>query len=394
MTPFQKIIKRVAFALAIFLAVAIIGGLLSAVGLFGGFFGNDAVTDDMKTYSISSVINNLNIRINAADLYIKKGDAFIVESNLKHLKVEENGGILTILETKKIHSNYKGAVLTIYVPAETEFKFAKLITGAGRLTIDKLSSESINFELGAGEVNITTLTVSQSADIEGGAGKITISDGTLNNLDFNMGVGQLNLRTALIGECEFELGVGESNIIVLGNKDDYRLDVEKGIGNITVDGSNVSNIKDQGNGKESIEINGGIGAINIKFEKSTNNKSNELFDIAIEPYSSDDLKIITEKDRYSLTDKVIKYSITNISSEENCIAGDDDCFTLQKLVDGKWKRVGTKKEHYWNELGLIMNSNQTEQREIDLNEYFYLPLDKGTYRITVESLVSNTFEIA
>lgn len=268
MTPFQKIIKRFAFAFAIFLAVTIIGGLLSAVGFFGGFLGEDVVTDDLKTYSLSSDIKNLNIRISAADLYIKEGDSFSVESNLEHLKVEEKDGILTILETKKIHGNYKGAVLTIYVPAERKFGFTKLTTGAGRLTIDKLSSDTINFELGAGEVKISSLIASQSADIDGGAGKITISDGTLNNLDFNMGVGQLNIRSVLTGESEFELGVGESNITVLGIKDNYALDVEKGMGNITVDGISISNIKDQGNGQDSIEISGGIGAINIKFEKT------------------------------------------------------------------------------------------------------------------------------
>ena len=47
-----------------------------------------------------------------------------------------------------------------------------------------------------------------------------------------------------------------------------KLDIEKGIGNITVDGEGVSNIKGQGNGNNSIEVNGGIGAINLKFKES------------------------------------------------------------------------------------------------------------------------------
>ena len=54
----------------------------------------------------------------------------------------------------------------------------------------------------------------------------------------------------------------------IGNKDDYKLDIEKGLGNITVDGTSVSNIKGQGNGNNSIEISGGIGAINLKFKES------------------------------------------------------------------------------------------------------------------------------
>ena len=78
----------------------------------------------------------------------------------------------------------------------------------------------------------------------------------------------LNLTSALTGESDFDLGIGESNITVIGNKDDYKFDIEKGIGNITVDGEGVSNIKRQGNGNNSIEVNGGIGAINLKFKES------------------------------------------------------------------------------------------------------------------------------
>ena len=78
MTTFQKVIKYLAVAFAIFLIVAIIGGILGAIGLFGGFFTGDAVTEDMQTYSISTEIRELDIEINAADLYIKEGESFSV----------------------------------------------------------------------------------------------------------------------------------------------------------------------------------------------------------------------------------------------------------------------------------------------------------------------------
>ena len=41
MTTFQKVIRYLAMALAIFLTVSIIGGILGAVGLFGGLFDDD-----------------------------------------------------------------------------------------------------------------------------------------------------------------------------------------------------------------------------------------------------------------------------------------------------------------------------------------------------------------
>ena len=266
MTTFQKTVKYVAMTFAVFLAVSIIGGVLSMFGLFGGLFGGDAVSEDVKTYTISSDINVLDVKINAADFQIKQSEAFSVESNLKHLTVEDKDGVLTIKETKKFGSTYTGAILTLYIPANTVFEKANIVTGAGRFTVDCLSADNMNFELGAGEVTINSLVATKSADIEGGAGKITIADGTLHNLDLEMGVGQLNLTAALTGDCNLDSGIGEMNITLLGNKDDYKLVLEKGIGNISVDGDSISGNSNIGNGTNEVEIHGGIGAINVKFK--------------------------------------------------------------------------------------------------------------------------------
>ena len=83
MTTLQKVIKYLAMAFAVFLAVSIIGGILGAVGLFGGLFDSDAVTEDVKTYAVSSDVSRLEVEINAADFTIKQGERFYVESNLK-----------------------------------------------------------------------------------------------------------------------------------------------------------------------------------------------------------------------------------------------------------------------------------------------------------------------
>ena len=190
---------------------------------------------------------------------------------MKNLKVDDNNGRRKIknLTKNKLFGggSYENAVLTIYVPVGTVFENVNLTTGAGRLTVDKLSAATIDFELGAGEVSIGTLVATKSADIEGGAGRITVSGGALENLDMDMGVGELNLTSVLSGECKLDMGVGESNITLIGNKDDYKLDLEKGIGSISVDGKDVSDFGSSGNGTNKVDISGGIGAINVRFEE-------------------------------------------------------------------------------------------------------------------------------
>ncbi|MEE0970695.1 MAG: DUF4097 family beta strand repeat-containing protein [Clostridia bacterium] len=268
MTPFQKVIKYLALSFAVFLSIGIIGGLIGVFAMFGGYFTGDAVTDDMMSYTVSSDVSSLNIKINAASLTIKQGDEFAVESNLKYLTVKEQNDVLIIKESKKFGSTHSGASLTLYIPDKTVFKNAEIKTGAGKFTVDTLSAYTIEFEFGAGDVKICDMTVSDKADIDGGAGKITISGGSIRDLDFDMGVGQLDLTSALTGKSEFDLGVGETNINVIGSKDDYKLDIEKGLGSITVDGKSFSGIKNSGNGPNKLEIDSGVGAINVKFETS------------------------------------------------------------------------------------------------------------------------------
>ncbi len=132
----------------------------------------------------------------------------------------------------------------------------------------------------------------------------------------------------------------------------------------------------------------------ITFTFSACSGGNKLYDINREPYTNDLLKFVTEKEKYSVDDIVIRYSVTNTGNEESGINSDDACFELHKLVDSKWKCVGTKVDHYWTDAALILMPNQVETREINLDEYYNLPLEKGVYRIVIEGLASNTFEIS
>ena len=263
MTEVQKIIKYVAMAFALFLAASIIGGIVSGVAILGGLLDGNATTDDLTIYEISSDITALDVEIGAAEFAIKEGERFLVESNLKNLTVEEKNGTLIIKEKTSFGGTYNGAVLTLYLPFH-HFEKAEIVTGAGRFTVDSLNAENLDLELGAGEVYIDHIWAS-TADIDGGAGKLTIDGGTLNNLDLDMGVGQLNLNVESFGESELDLGVGESNITLRGGAEYYTVNVEKGIGSITVDGQSVSSYTCVGNGDSRIQINGGLGAIHLNF---------------------------------------------------------------------------------------------------------------------------------
>ena len=227
----------------------------------------NVVLDDSQTYEITSEIHSLDIQINAADFKIVSADDFSVESNLKYLSVSEKDGVLTIVDEAKGNSNYTNAILTLYVPNGIVFDDVYITTGAAKMTVDTLSASSVELKLGAGDVRFESLNASSNVDIEGGAGQITIASGTLNDLSLEMGIGELNLRAAVLGESDLKFGVGESNVTLIGSKDDYKVDVEKGLGSISVDGKNVSDFGSSGNGQSHIHIEGGIGAVHIVFQE-------------------------------------------------------------------------------------------------------------------------------
>ena len=227
----------------------------------------NAVLNEGKSYQITSVIKSLDIELNAADFKIERGEEFLIESNLKFLSVSENNGVLKVVDTARGNSRYTGAKLTLYIPNDTVFENVEISTGAAKLTAVGLSANYLQLKLGAGDVSFETLNAYSEVEIEGGAGKITVLNGELHDFTLEMGVGELELTASIIGNSELEFGVGEANLTLIGSESDYKVDIDKGLGSITVDGKNVTNFVGSASGRNSLEIEGGVGAINLKFKK-------------------------------------------------------------------------------------------------------------------------------
>lgn len=270
MSTVQKVIKYLAMAFAICLIVSIFSGILGAVGFLtnldigGSGKSSDAVAEKVTAYPVDGAASELQIDINAAKLTVKQGDAFCVESNLKHISVSTDNGVLRIKENNRarLHAD---AVVTLTIPAGTVFTKAEITTGAGKVDMDVLSAAVLDLELGAGDAQIGTLNATQGSQIEGGTGRIVIENGALHDLDMEMGVGQMKLTSALTGRCSLDLGVGETDLTLLGVKEDYTIYAEKGLGNCTVDGVSIGYEATVGNGPNAVDVEGGVGAVKVNF---------------------------------------------------------------------------------------------------------------------------------
>lgn len=269
MTSLQRVIKYCAVAFAAFLIVAIIGGICTAAGVVIGLLDRDKdIAGPMQTYEISGQIENLDLEIGAAELQIVSGDRFLVESNHKYLTVAEEKGTLKISEKKAfLGTSSKGVTVVLTVPGSFVFEDADIETGAGKVSISALSANTLSLDLGAGKTEIGNLNVLTRGSISTGAGEVIIRGGVLHDLSVDHGVGRLELTGRLVGDCGIDFGVGDAELNLLGSREDYRIKLDKGLGNATLDGEAMTDGSTYGSGDNRIDIDGGVGAIRIRFRE-------------------------------------------------------------------------------------------------------------------------------
>ncbi|MBO5413917.1 MAG: DUF4097 family beta strand repeat protein [Clostridia bacterium] len=276
MTTAQKVIKYIATAFAVFLIIAIISlilsgsyALLSAFGLI--HTNKNIITDDLKV--ISSEVNEvstLKIDLACTNLDIKTGDSFKVETNNSKIAFEEKDGSVKIKEENRnwLNNNNSESNLIIYIPEDMiDIDETKIETGAGKINIENLSTQSLCLELGAGDVYLENVTATGDTKIDGGVGKTELKSCEINNLKANLGMGEFVFNGKLIGKSEIDSGVGAINIKLMDKKENYTIEVDKGLGNVTLDGQKLEMDRVYGTGKNYLDIDGGIGSIKIDFKE-------------------------------------------------------------------------------------------------------------------------------
>lgn len=198
------------------------------------------------------------------NLTIKTGANFKIETNNPQIACKQNSNQLIIKEKHKWFSTKNDNDLIIYIPKEMMFETVEIDTGAGNVTIEKLETKKISFDIGAGEVKMKHLNVTEEAKIDSGAGKVEILSSSIKNLDLDVGVGKFILNAKLSGKNDIDAGVGELDINLTDGIENYTIRANKGIGSISLAGKEVSENIKYGEGDTYIEIEGGIGAIDIK----------------------------------------------------------------------------------------------------------------------------------
>ena len=276
MTTAQKVIKYMATAFAVFLIITIISAILSGgyalLSAFGLIHTNkNIVTEDLKVISSEvKEISTLKIDLAFTNLDIKTGDKFKVETNNSKITFTNDNGSAKIKEESRnwLNNNNEASNLIIYIPEDMiAIDETKIETGAGKINIENLNTQSLYLELGAGDVYLENVIATGDTKIDGGVGKTELKSCEINNLKANLGMGEFVFNGKLIGKSEIDSGVGAINIKLMEKKENYTIEVDKGLGNVTLDGQKLEIDRVYGTGKNYLDIDGGIGSIKIDFKE-------------------------------------------------------------------------------------------------------------------------------
>lgn len=267
MSGFQKTIKYLAIAFAIYLTFNIISGIIYGVSFIGSLYDNDKniITEKLSDLKINSDTLLLDIDVSSSNIIIKKGDTFKAESNNKYISSRQDKNKLYITEKNHNWLNDNNNLI-IYIPADYVMDNVLIDSGAGKVNIEALSTKELYLNLGAGKVSINNLNVLEKTKIDGGAGDIIIDALEVHNLDLNMGIGKLSFNSKLIGKNKIDCGIGKMELFLIGTLDDYEITLDKGLGKATLDEINMKDNNTYGMGINKIDIDGGVGNIDINFE--------------------------------------------------------------------------------------------------------------------------------
>ena len=229
MSSTQKIIKYFGIGIAFLLIFSIFSFLIDIVLSIGNSF-----IPNIEPRNVSLNSNYLDVSLKFSRLEIKSGDSFDMSD-----------------------------VVTVIVPSSYVFDDVLIDAGAGSVSIDRLVTKNLSFDIGVGNVVINDLVVYNDTSIDGGAGKFVINNGTINDLDYDMGAGDTNINAFIKGSSEIDCGVGKLDLNLFNDMSDLSLDLSLGIGSVKVNGDDVVKDSVLGTGRNVIEIDGGVGDINI-----------------------------------------------------------------------------------------------------------------------------------
>jgi len=270
MSGTQRTIKSLAIALAAVIIVSIISACVGAGMILSHIFRGDDTDGPEWTEVVLEAgrddVKELDIDLKTTNLKVERGENFEVIANEERVRVHRAGSIVYIEEEFGFLDSWRevgGEVRVILPEGAADLEKFMLDMGAGKAVVNDLVVGEMEMDLGAGTVELDGVRTTRWAKIDGGAGFLAIREADLRNLELEMGAGKVEIAGKLERTAKINAGVGKLDMNLVGGAEMYRMKVSKGVGSIRVNGSELEDGASWGNGTNYVDINGGVGAIEI-----------------------------------------------------------------------------------------------------------------------------------
>lgn len=240
-------------------AVLCIIGLLYHIGyldsLFGGASGeksgNGKLTDSLSL----SAFTDVDIDVSVADLnfeYSPSGEyrvSYDVSAEKYVPTVKVSGKTLKITQkVKNVSSNSASCRIVITIPTGSALDSVEIDAGVGNMQIDSLTAKAFDLDAGVGDVKIT--------------------DSTIDSFKVNAGVGNVVLKNNTFTQLDIKAGMGNVEVTGTGDLSEYTLDIDHGLGALTVNGKSMSGFGSEytqsGSTSKKITIEAGMGNVVVE----------------------------------------------------------------------------------------------------------------------------------
>ena len=209
-------------------------------------------TADCVVYKLQYQPTELDIELRCDELDLEEGDSFSVKvynDNGNKVTVKESADTLKVKSTDR---KAKARKVCISYPKDVKLKKLDIEMGAGSVYINReIQTDQLDVEMGAGEFDGNAPVTAKEADLQIGTGSMTFTDLSAEKVN---------------GEC----GLGELDLTMTGDQEDYNYDLECGIGNMDVGSDSYSGI-----GKEDhisntgadrkMDLECGMGNVSVSF---------------------------------------------------------------------------------------------------------------------------------
>lgn len=208
-------------------------------------------TADCVVYQLQYQPVKLDIELKYDELELKEGDSFSVKvynDKGNNVTIKESADTVKIRSTKRAQSRK----VCVFYPKDVKLDELDIEMGAGSVYLNReIQTDKLSVEVGAGEFEGNASVTAKEADLQIGTGSMTFTDLSAEKTS---------------GEC----GLGELDLTMTGDEEDYNYDLQCGIGNMDVGSDSYS-----GFGKEDhisntgadrkMELECGMGNVTVSF---------------------------------------------------------------------------------------------------------------------------------